>query len=53
MRGKKRKLRGRNRELFANLHVCVCGRNWGRERDESQEEMVKERNRDLVVVREQ
>lgn len=41
------KIRRRNRELFANL--CV----YGREREnQDQEEMVKERNRDSVVVRE-
>lgn len=41
------KIRRRNRELFANLCVYV------REREnQDQEEMVKERNRDSVVVRE-
>lgn len=43
------KIRRWNRELFANLYVC---KKEGRERA-SKEEMVKNRNRDLVVVREQ
>lgn len=46
-RGGGEKIRRRNRELFANLCVYV------REREnQDQEEMVKERNRDSVVVRE-
>lgn len=44
------KIRGKNTELFANLYACVKRR----ARDDSlKKKMVKERSRDLVVVREQ
>lgn len=49
----RRENNGEGTESSLQICMCVCVRNRGGERDESQEEMVKERNRDLVVVREQ